>query len=355
MRLKLFLLVPFIFILSTLFAQSDFRPGYVVLNNSDTLLGQIDYRGDMKMSQLCSFIKNGSDSICVFNPNDIIEFRFIDSKRYVSRGLENGNIVFLEYLVKGELNVYYYRDQAGKDIYLMDKINAPLKEIPYYKKEVVDEKGYRREYSSQKHKALMNIYTSDAKNFSSEINKVVEPNHPNLIKFASKYHKIVCDDSDCIIYSKTEPLINASVELIGGQTFFYKAFDEYNTNLFGAYILLNLPRSNERLYLKTGFHMQQFRDSVNLNYVVIPSQIQYEYSRSKLIPKVFLGFNNIFVAKDYFWTLATGCGINYKISKRFYFASNVTVEFAPIGLTILEGYTDTYLSCSVNFGLRIDL
>ena len=112
-------------------AQSDFKSGYVILNNSDTLFGKIDSRGDRTMSKTCRFKPTNSDLITEYSPRELNEYQFIGGKRYVSRTLESGIPVFLEYLIKGKLNVYYYVDGEGKDHYLIDKEGFPLKVIPY--------------------------------------------------------------------------------------------------------------------------------------------------------------------------------------------------------------------------------
>lgn len=350
------LIVLFFFFLNFINAQSDFRPGYVVSNNNDTLYGNIDYRGDMKMAQLCRFKENNSDSVFMYKPTDLSEYRFINSKCYVSRVLENGKSMFLEYLIKGELNVYYYRDANGESHYLMDKSDAPLKEVSYKEDLIKDENGVRKLYQSKYHLGLLSLYTDDAENFSSELNRVIKPEHQNLIKLAQKYHNAVCENGECVIYSKNEPLIDASIEPFFGLTIFNKKIlnGKSMANL-GACIYLKMLRANEHLSFKTGVRMLNFDDSVNRNYTVIPTQIHYEYSRYKLIPQLYLGLNNVFTADYYFWTVAAGCGVSYKISDRFYLTSNITSEFLPIGVSLLEGYSDIFLSYSVNVGLRINL
>ena len=109
-------------------AQNDFRPGYIIINTGDTLYGEIDYRGDLLMSSICKF-KSIDTAINKYSPNDIIAFRFIDSKLYISKKVKSRRI-FLEYLIKGNISIYYMRDKNG-DHYFMDKEGENLTEIPY--------------------------------------------------------------------------------------------------------------------------------------------------------------------------------------------------------------------------------
>ena len=128
MRLRHFLLFGLLFAIGSLHAQTDFRPGYVINMNGDTLQGDIDYRGDLIMSELCKY-RDKDYSIKNYSPNDIIAFRFINGKYYVSKKINN-RPVFLEYLIKGKLNIYYNRDEKG-DHYYIDKQDAKLTEIQY--------------------------------------------------------------------------------------------------------------------------------------------------------------------------------------------------------------------------------
>ena len=82
MKLKRFFIIVFLLPASWLYAQTDFRPGYVITNSNDTLYGEIDYRGDRLMSEVCKFRSNGRD-IVEYTPYDIAAYRFTDSKYFV--------------------------------------------------------------------------------------------------------------------------------------------------------------------------------------------------------------------------------------------------------------------------------
>ena len=88
------LLIIILIISISVFAQTDFRPGYVVKTVGDTLFGEIDYRGDKKMSEICRYRVNNKSKVTSFQPGEIYGFRFIDSKYFVSKNV-NGSSVFL--------------------------------------------------------------------------------------------------------------------------------------------------------------------------------------------------------------------------------------------------------------------
>jgi hypothetical protein len=95
-------LVFWVWLISTgfLYAQNDFNPGYVITIKGDTLFGKIDYRGDLYMKSICRFM-TAENTINEYTPHDILAYRFIDSKYYISREVD-GKSVFLEYLIKGK-------------------------------------------------------------------------------------------------------------------------------------------------------------------------------------------------------------------------------------------------------------
>ena len=64
-------------------AQQDFRPGYIVTSASDTLRGEVDYRGDIALSELCRY-RNGSEQPREFEPEDIRAYGFADGRSFVS-------------------------------------------------------------------------------------------------------------------------------------------------------------------------------------------------------------------------------------------------------------------------------
>ena len=90
-------------------AQRDYRKGYIITNEQDTIYGWIDYRGNMRNAKICSFKKREADRATEYTPLDIAAYRFIDSKYYVSTTIVGANEqkhVFLEYLVNGMVKLH---------------------------------------------------------------------------------------------------------------------------------------------------------------------------------------------------------------------------------------------------------
>lgn len=163
MKIKRLLFLGLLFTAGLINAQTDFRAGYVIKENNDTLLGEIDYRGDLLMSEICRFRLNDKGKEVEYSPNDIVAYRFNESKYFVSKEF-NGKKIFLEFLIKGQINIYYLRDDSG-DHYFLEKEGTKIIEIPY-------EEGIRYKddvpyfYKSTKHIGLLNYYMQDAQIFN---------------------------------------------------------------------------------------------------------------------------------------------------------------------------------------------
>ena len=130
----------FLFISSPLFAQKNFQPGYVVLRNSDTLRGQIDYREwGINPRRIVFETQNGGQGV-TYSVEDISGFGVAgDSyERYtvklypysmepivvVNENFSNkpyDKTVFLRLITKGELNLFLYKDSTSTEYYFLQR------------------------------------------------------------------------------------------------------------------------------------------------------------------------------------------------------------------------------------------
>lgn len=274
MKLKGLILLGLLISNGILQAQTDFRPGYIVKTTGDTIFGQIDYRGDLLMSILCKF-KDVDNTIREYSPDDIVAFRFLDSKYYVTREINNKKS-FIEYLIKGKINIYYMRDENG-DHYYLDKEDIQLTEIPY--EEGIKYVDYKRVFhASKKHIGLLNYFMQDAPDLQSRIQSVKKPEHQNLIKLAEDYHNAVCEGEKCIIYERKQPLTKVNLEVVAGVINFENIEDLSDKFYFQSGIIAHfwLPRTNEKIYFKTGFlYSQLMQNGEKKSYIKVPTHIGY--------------------------------------------------------------------------------
>lgn len=319
MRLKNLILFGLLLSIGALNAQTDFRDGYIIENTGDTLFGGIDYRGDFLMSGLCKF-KDKDDIIKNYSPNDVIAFRFIDSKYYVSREI-NCRKVFLEYLIKGKVNIYYMRDEDG-DHYYLDKENIRLTEIPYKEgvKYVDNELKY---FESKKHIGILNYYMQDASGFQSRIQSVKKPEHRSLIKLAEDYHNSVCEGEECIVYEKKQPILKVNIEGVAGVVNYENVDDLVDKYYFQSGVIAHfwMPRTNEKIYFKTGFlYSQPEQDGEKEEYIKVPVHLGYLAPNTyRVRPSVSIGL----LLPSY------SGGIAVRINKRINLGIQSWVNFFP--------------------------
>lgn len=328
MKLKKLILLGLLISTGILKAQTDFRQGYIIRNSGDTIYGEIDYRGDILMNSICKF-KDSNNKISKYSPNDIVAFRFIDSKYFVSKEINNQK-VFLEYLIKGKVNIYYLRDNIG-DHYYIDKENVKLTEIPYEEGvKYVDNKPVY--YESTKHIGFLKYYMQDAPEFQSRIQSVKKPEHQSLIKLAEDYHNRVCEGEKCIIYEKQQPFIKVDIEVVSGVIYFEnndnlndKFYFQKNDKYYfqnGVMAHFWMPRTYEKLYFKTGFLYSQVEDTVGNKQGLIQIPANFEYlapNTYRIRPSISIGL----LSPSY------SGGFALKLHKKIFIGIQSWVNFYP--------------------------
>jgi hypothetical protein len=355
MKLNYLILFGVLFSIEVLIAQTNFRPGYIIKHTGDTIYGNIDYRADFLMSGLCKF-KDKENLIKEYSPYDITAFRFIDSKYYVSREI-SGRRLFLEYLIKGEVNIYYNRDENG-DHYYLDKEDIRLTEIPYEEgiKYVNDKKVF---YETTRHIGLLRVYMQDAPELQSQINSVKYLTHRNLIKLAEDYHNIICEEEQCVIFEKQLPLVNISITPFVGLTK-YIGYEDFAKE-YGGDVYFWMPRLSENLFFRTGLSYHKIiKEGEELKTYKIPIQFQYIYRAYKIQPKIGGGFNILSLKKiDYkhrVQSLSLNAGFNYVIYNGISLSTAFNTDFTPFSRVISnEDLKFELISYSFIIGLRIDI
>jgi len=317
------------------YSQNDFRNGYLINNSNDTIFGFINYKGNKANALKCVFKKEENSEVQEFSPNDIKAYRFKDSKYYVSKLVKtnsNESLLFLEVLIDGIADIYYYRDNIGEH-YLIDNGDGKLYELKNDEKEVVvnDQKFVRR---SNEYIGMLKYFFSKAPSLSKEIENTTL-NHKSLINITQKYHKQVCTNEECIVYEKKLPkkkgifgpilglnVTNVSVVNNFTDDYFYLRNSHfqtaiypsiglfYNNNLFYwnerlnfqyeiTYRRLNLRTSNSFIGKSTYMiylnDIKIIQNSINNSFI-----LEYEFTNYKIRPSIQLGgFVNYYFSNNY--------------------------------------------------------
>lgn len=179
-------------------AQVNLREGYVITLQGDTLKGSVDYRSDYRNSKQCIFIANGSDKYTTFLPGEIHSYRFVDNGRYyISKTVQIGNegerTVFLEYLVRGEMSLYFLSSTTSADMFFFENKDG---EIAQYQEEKI---GYNS--TSVRRRNLndaLSILIQSPKATSLLWNN--DNDQDNATKVVLAYNDEVCPDGACDIF-----------------------------------------------------------------------------------------------------------------------------------------------------------
>jgi len=361
--LKFYLLIFLIFTaLLNGMAQTDFREGYYITLENDTVFGLVDYRGEAKNSQVCIFKKEELSVPVKFEPTEIQGYRFIDGKFYISNQINTGNeekTVFLEFLVNGITNLYFYRDINNYMYFIEDKNGKLLLLSNEIITSNVEGKG-EVQRNSNKYIGVLKATFADCKEIQPQLDNV-SLGHKSLINITKSYHNYVCDTEECIVYEKKVPSAKvrfAPVLKTGVANFHFDKgiFSNYTFDpevYFGVGFLMNtvFPGINEKLSFEAelDFNMYNFHGSYQVKngsimeyydaYLDLKSlqptiSVKYTFPTGKVKPTVAVGgFADIFA------------GINQKV---------VTVKQHPDTVYTFESYEETPLTPAV-FGGFVQL
>jgi len=351
MKFKELLLLIFLFATGVIDAQTDFRPGYIIKINGDTLFGEIDYRGDILMGTLCRFKSENTAIETIYSPDDIAGYRFNNSKYFVSKEF-NGKKIFFEFLIKGKIDIFYHKNDLG-DHYFLEKDSTELVEIPQDETEIREKDGLKYLYVSKKHIGLLMYYMQDAPEFQARIADMGNLDHKTLIKLAEDYHNKVCGDRACIIYEKKLPPIKINLEVVGGVIDFRKSNDYTNKIYFQTGVLTHfwLPKISENLFIRTGVIFSTLESNMGTKSLYkIPIQVEYVYPKGIVTPKFAYGIN-MYLPLYQSCELMTGA--NIKLSKLLCLTFNYNLEFNPS--EVVPIVPKSFLSHSILSGLLIKL
>ena len=289
-------------------AQNEWKPGYILKTQQDTVWGSLLNKKYSKNAKSINFRTNEGEKETTFVPSEIYGYRFTNGKFYVAKYVDSTHgKLFLEYLINGELDAYFYRDRYGGNHYYIEKDSLELRELKYQDQMIYkDGKTYRR--TTIEYKGVLDFYTRDTKGLKKEISKLNTLGHKSLVKIAKKYHELSCSDGSYIEYGKdVKRKILFSIDFgnfLVSSTYRSETTRNNNRYISGSFYFQQMER-NENLFFLIGFN--QFLDDKKS--IGIPFGIEY----IDLQPG--LGFNGsyIFDLASLFFLHYFGAGFHYKI------------------------------------------
>ncbi|MFT6867433.1 MAG: hypothetical protein ACJA08_002276 [Cyclobacteriaceae bacterium] len=305
-----------------MFSQKDFKNGFVIHNNQDTIRGYINLGNDKRNSEYCEFRRNLNEESQIFRPFEIISFRVESENKYyvskqVNEGAENTQNYFLEYLLFGINNLYYLKNDDHPSYYI--EKHGKIFEL---QNEIVTRQSPNgiqfEDYNNQFRGELIYLF-NDAPTLVDQIS-TAKFTHSSLINVTKKYHQMMCDEYKCIDYTKSTKngiyiapfggFIKSQLGLKAS-----KGLIQDNSQLAGVNFIIKPYESFHRIYLSIApsLSKQQYEGYLKntlfddrgdehyilLNYSIIriPLSFQYHFPLGKISPYVSIGFLNSFIIK----------------------------------------------------------
>ena len=343
---------------SRMFAQD--KTGYIITNQSDTIHGTIINETYHINAFECNFSPLDTLSYKKYYPKDIAGYRFDSGKYYVSMSFKLDNIdttLFLEYLIDGKLDIYFFQDNATNNRYFATRDGKRLSELLYSKDYVVvDGENYEKE--TNKSAGILYALTSDKPDFQSDITKIKEPTHTKLIKFGEEYHNAICPDTSCLIYYK-KMKYKVNIELLAGVNLLNYYHQDYSKNVLptiGVKVSINNPNFSENSFFSVGYIQDGINtvDSTGSSFYnfCIPFSYGYYPMKKRITFGFSAGVNIRSHSKKLKGSLSFIPSLNYnskKINVRFY----TNIEFMSKFL-IPFSYYSTNIGMSVIFKLNYE-
>ena len=112
LNFNFFIILIFVIFSQSVHSQSNFKDGYIIKNNGDTLFGKINDVGTKYMCKNCKFKKSKSEAEKIFSPKDLTSYRIKNGRYFITNKL-NDNLVFIEKIISGKLSIYFFEDQTN--------------------------------------------------------------------------------------------------------------------------------------------------------------------------------------------------------------------------------------------------
>jgi hypothetical protein len=345
-------------LISSVFAQQNIEQGYIITIQEDTIYGEIINNTYSTNATQCKFRPSDSKSFTIYYPGDIYGYRFTAGKYYVSKSITSDSVVkklFLEFLIDGELDIYFYQDKGKINHYYASRDSLRLLELEY-SVNIVNIDGEIFEKEIMKYVGVLNALTSDYPEFQNTILTLKEPSHKKLIKFSEDYHNVACPNAECIIYQK-KIKYKFDIELVGGvkiNSYDRKEYAKPNNPFMGIKLYINNPRFSEKSYFGIGYIQEGklINDKSNTSFKNFSIPITYGYYPTQKRVSYFFSGGVCIRSHDkkIFSSIIITPGIKYDF-ENLYLKLYAEMEF--IGKIIIPvGYYSTNIGLGIVYKLN---
>ncbi len=336
--IKIFLFISFcLFLVQYTSGQSDYKEAFIITPENDTLHGFIKDEGEGKFTRYCLFRENILGDTRKYFPEEIKAFRFTSGPYYISKNIGSGadmNYIFVEFLVDGIVNLFFYFDEEGEH-FLLEKEGEYFQELKNTQN-IIRVEGSDRIKESKEYLGFLNYAFRDYPEIQPKLNNL-ELSQNSLVRITRNYHDYVCtEDEPCVVYQKKIKPPVISYGIYSGIRFYRFQFlidmgssEVYHSIPVGVFFNSTLPYTRNRLsmQLELAFHTMKDvlinRYTLNSKSLNIPAQIRFSLPVKDFSPYLGAGIMvNVFL----------GSGFEYDGTDQFKFRSVYVGYFADGGL-----------------------
>lgn len=246
-----------LFTINKAYSQSEFRSGYIITLDNDTIYGDVAYRSDIKNYKSCQF--KIDENITTYSPQQLRAYGFLNDKFFTSTVI---NDFFVEVLVQGRLSLYkhnnYFLIEKNKKHYKIE--NKTIKvEKPGTVEKIREDNRWR---------GIISILISDYFSNPNEIIKNLTYGEKSLTKLVIRYNKVKASDFTVFKISKAWTKVDLGLSIgitkstikIENQTQPYLFLDNsYSTfnPLIGFVVAVSSPRISEKIAFQSEIYFSK--------------------------------------------------------------------------------------------------
>jgi len=295
---SLTILFLFIAIGSTL-SQTDFRDGFIITLQNDTIRGEIAYRSNSKNYKSCIFKLNKKKT--TYLPNQIVGFGYEQGAFFSTQIVKD---TFVEVLVVGKLSLF-----KSKSKYLLRKENEMIELVA--NREMVEENGEYGYRGGKLWRRLVYAQIKDCTDANYDLMDKLKFDEKRLTKLVVNYNK--CSGANFIETKANQPWTKLSVGVMIGlstttinnvknQFDFFEHLDDTYTSTnpsIGVGVEFSFPRISDKIAIRAETHFikssyasflefergeaTEFFDTyIVLNTLSIPVSIKYIFLKKKV-------------------------------------------------------------------------
>lgn len=330
----------------------NFKEGYYISTENDTVYGWINFGSDYLNSLSCEFKKNKNDiTTQTFHPYEIKAYRLVnDDFFYISKTFEDRKL-FLQYLVEGEMNLYFWEDEKSNPYYFFEE-NAKITRITKKPDELVG--SYIQKDVSYKSKLAKLFYTQP-----SLFDKIddLDFSQKKMIELTEDYHNLTCTTGEkCIVYTtqnpdkkylRIRPTISVSYNRLQIRENFEIVNGPFYFPLIGIGFYLQYPRLSQQSFtvIESNFFYEK-HDEVPSTLVRLNVGQKYLFNSKRVAPNIEGGvyFTTIFESNmiiPYDFGLYLAGGLDYKITEKKSFSLQLGYNAFAGNLIFIEGALET--------------